>query len=122
MVNYDDAGTDDRGPLLSGGANSSGGDGASAQAKPAIMRVKCCAVTSVAAFIVLSIIATYIVADSEGQYLILDREDTKETRVHKAVHVFIAAAIYLVLGVYNCYIWKKSDSQYNNDPDYYPLS
>ena len=124
MVNYNDGsgGAEDRGPLLSGSSSSDGADGASGQAKPAILRVMRCAVTSVAAFVVLSIIATYIVADADGQYLILDREDTKQTRANKAIHVFIAAAIYLVLGVYNCYVWKKTDSQYTNDPDYYPLS
>ena len=57
----------------------------------------------------------------EGKYLILDREDTKEARQHKALHVFIAAGMYLVLGIYNCFLWKKSDNKYNNGPGYQAL-
>ena len=111
--------SDVRGPLL-GGNNSSSSD--SNESKPPnMLRVQCCAVTSVAAFIILSFIATYILADSEGRYLILDKEDTKEARTNKAVHVFLAAGMYLVIGVYNCYVWKKTDNNYNGDGGYQAL-
>ena len=113
--------SDVTGPLL--GNNSSGSDSNSngGSKPPNMLRVQCCAVTSVAGFIVLSIIATYILADSEGRYLILDKEDTKEARTSKAVHVFLAAALYLVIGVYNCYIWKKTDNNYSGDSGYQAL-
>lgn len=111
--------SDVRGPLL--GNNSSSSSDSNESKPPNMLRVQCCAITSVAAFIILSFIATYILADSEGRYLILDKEDTKEARTNKAVHVFLAAGMYLVIGVYNCYVWKKTDNNYNGDGGYQAL-
>ena len=113
--------SDDRGPLLGNDNSNSNNSMEDNKKPPNMVRIQCCAITSVAGFIILSFIATYILADSEGKHLILDREDTKEARQHKALHVFIAAGMYLVLGIYNCFLWKKSDNTYNNGPGYQAL-
>ena len=113
--------SDDTGPLLGNDNSNSNNSMEDNKKPPNMVRIQCCAITSVAGFIILSFIATYILADSEGKHLILDREDTKEARQHKALHVFIAAGMYLVLGIYNCFLWKKSDNTYNNGPGYQAL-
>ena len=113
--------SDDTGPLLGNDNSNSNNSMEDNKKPPNMVRIQCCAITSVAGFIILSFIATYILADSEGKHLILDREDTKEERQHKAIQVFIAAGIYLVLGIYNCFLWKKSDNTYDNGPGYQAL-
>ena len=94
--------SDDRGPLLGNDNSNSNNSMEDNKKPPNMVRIQCCAITSVAGFIILSFIATYILADSEGKHLILDREDTKEARQHKALHVFILISSWSVLGSEIC--------------------
>lgn len=92
---------------------------------PDVLRNKACTLLAAFGTFTLTFVAIYILADAEGRYIILAKGDTRETRTWKAIQVFLAALVYLAIGVYNYKKWKMKEvggAACGDNGSYLPLS
>ena len=92
---------------------------------PGLLRNKACTLLAAFGTCTLTFVAIYVLADTEGRYIILEKGDSRDKRTMKAVQIILAALVYLAIGVYNYKKWKMKEvggDACGDSGSYLPLS